>query len=302
MIVRVLGSAAGGGVPQWNCACVNCAAARSGRAPRRTQSSLAISRDGRAPWLLLNCSPDIAMQIEACSALHPRDGCRFTPIEDVLLTDANFDHIGGLVALRQASHRIRVRSSSIVKEIVSAQKAFAHFVTPPHRWLDVPLDALVPNDGDDDAVSDWLMVRTLGVPGATPGYDGRRAVRGAVVAYELIERGSNAQLLVAPVFGEIDDALGSAIERSKVAFLDGSFYSDDELEATARLPKTARAMGHKPVGGSDGTLARLETVKSRVIFTHINNSNPMLDPASDASASLRASGAEIAYDGMEVTL
>jgi pyrroloquinoline quinone biosynthesis protein B len=303
VIVRVLGSAAGGGVPQWNCACVNCAAARDGRAPRRTQSGLAISLDGRPPWLLLNCSPDIAMQIEAFPALHPRHG-RSTPIDGVLLTDANFDHIGGLNALRQAGpeSRLRIRSSAAVKRIAAAQASFAHFAAPPHRWLDVPLGDFCANDGDDDLIGDRFSVRAFSVPGSTPGYDGRRTLPGAVVAYEITERASDSRLLLAPVFSEIDETLIAAVERSKVAFLDGSFYSDDELEATARVPKSARSMGHLPVSGPDGTLARFRDLPARLVFTHVNNSNPMLDPGSEATARVREFGAEIAYDGMEVTL
>ena len=303
MIVRVLGSAAGGGVPQWNCACANCADARAGRAPRRTQSGLAIAPDDRGPWLLLNCSPDIAMQVEAFARLHPAQG-RSTPLAGVLLTDANLDHVGGLAVLRQAGPRplFRVRSSATVKAICSRQPSFAHFAAAPHRWIEVPLDGLASSDGDDDLVGNRLMVRAFAVPGATPGYDGRRNAAGAVVAYEIADRGSDHRLLFAPVFGDVDDALAEAVAGAKVAFLDGSFFSDDELHVTTSVPKSARSMGHMPVGGYDGTLARLRNGHGRTIFTHLNNSNPMLDPTSAASATVRDFGAEIAYDGMEVTL
>ncbi len=259
-----------------------------------------MSLDGVA-WLLLNCSPDIAAQIEAFRPLQPAYG-RLSPITDVLLTDANFDHIGGLASLRQAAHPIRVRSSAVVARIAREQPSFAHFGAPPHRWLDVPLDAACPNDGDDDPVGDSFSVRAVVVPGTTPGYDGRRAEHGAVVAYEIFERGNENVLLFAPVFAGIDAALRDAIVRAKVAFLDGSFYRDDELEATVKVGKAARSMGHQPLGGPEGTLSRLPDPRGRVIFTHINNSNPMLDPDSSAFASVRKAGAEVAYDGMEVTL
>lgn len=300
MIVRVLGSAAGGGVPQWNCRCEYCQSARAGRAPRRTQSGLAISIDG-AQWLLLNCSPDIALQVEAFSSLHPHNS-RFTPICGVLLTDANIDHIGGLAVLRQASERIRIRSSAVVKEIAAAQPTFASFASPPHRWLVAPLDDFCEQDGEDDPVGSRLCIRAIAVPGTTPAYDGRRALEGAVVAYEIAERGQQNRLLFAPVFSAIDDTLADAIARSTVAFLDGSFYRDDELEATSRIPKSARSMGHQPVDGPEGTLGRLRGIQSRIVFTHLNNSNPMLDPASNAATSVRNFGADIAFDGMEVTL
>jgi pyrroloquinoline quinone biosynthesis protein B len=301
VIVRVLGSAAGGGVPQWNCGCDNCAAARAGRIPRRTQSSVAISPDGDR-WLLLNCSPDVAAQIESFAPLHPR-GRRGTPVEGMLLTDANVDHIGGLAVLRQhGATGFAVRSSEAVRSIAVAQPAFAPFAAPPHRWLDVPLDAPCAATGENDLVGNELAVRALAVSGTTPGYDGRRTVRGAVVAYEIAHRSRAAKLLFAPVFCELDDALFGAIVAADVAFLDGSFYSDDELCTQELMPKRARALGHQPVGGPEGTLARLRATRTRVIFTHLNNSNPVLEPGSAAHASVLESGAEIAYDGMEVTL
>lgn len=301
MIVRVLGSAAGGGMPQWNCACANCSAAREGRRPRRTQSSVAVSGDG-ARWLLLNCSPDVAAQIEACAPLHPAPP-RVTPIAGMLVTDANVDHLGGLAVLRQHGERgFVVRSSRVVRAIAVVQPAFAAFTRPPHRWLEAPLGTPCDADGDDDPVGSQLTVRAIPVPGTTPGYDGRRSIRGAVVAYEIADRRSDNRLLFAPVFAEIDETLEGSLRSASVAILDGSFYSDDELVAQGLASKRARSLGHLPVGGAGGTLERLRGVKTRVIFTHLNNSNPMLDPDSLAAARVRELGAEIAFDGMELTL
>ncbi len=301
MIVRVLGSAAGGGVPQWNCACANCAGAREGRRPRRTQSSVAVSDDG-GRWLLLNCSPDVAEQIEAFAPLHPARP-RGTPIAGMLITDANVDHLGGLSVLRQHGKRgFVVRSSGVVRAIATTQPAFAAFARPPHRWLEAPLEAACEADGDDDLAANRLSVRAIPVPGTTPGYDGRRGVLGAVVAYEIQALSEEKRLLFAPVFAEIDDALARAIASASVAFLDGSFFSDDELIAQGLANKRARSLGHLPVGDANGTLERLRGTKTRVIFTHINNSNPMLDPDSPAAARVREAGAEIAFDGMELTL
>jgi pyrroloquinoline quinone biosynthesis protein B len=287
-------------VPQWNCACANCSSARSGRMLPRSQSSLAVSADA-ARWLLLNCSPDVAAQIETFPPLHPRRP-RDTPIAGMLLTDANVDHLGGLTVLRQhGAHRFVLRSSATVRAIAVAQPAFAPFAQPPHRWLEAPLDAFcAPADGEDPVGRD-VTVRAIDVPGTTPGYDGRRQVRGAVVAYE-IRSPSGEALLFAPVFADIDDALFGAIEAADVAFLDGSFYSDDELVALNLASKSARSLGHMPVGGADGTLARLRGIHTRIVFTHLNNSNPMLDPDSEARARVRESGAEIAFDGMELVL
>jgi pyrroloquinoline quinone biosynthesis protein B len=301
VIVRVLGSAAGGGVPQWNCACANCSAARAGRRPMRSQSSIAVSTDG-ARWLLLNCSPDVAAQIEAFAPLHPRQP-RDTPIAGMLFTDANVDHLGGLTVLRQhGTHGFVLRSSAAVRAIAVAQPAFAPFARPPHRWLEAPLDALCAPVDAEELVGRQLTVRAIPVAGTTPGYDGRRHVRGAVVALEIRALRESARLLFAPVFADIDDALRAAIEAADVAFLDGSFYSDDELVAQGLASKSARSLGHQPVGGPNGTLARLRGIRTRIVFTHLNNSNPMLDPDSEAHARVRELGAEIAFDAMELVL
>jgi pyrroloquinoline quinone biosynthesis protein B len=300
LIFRILGSAAGGGVPQWNCACTNCGAARTGRAPRRTQSGAALSTDG-VRWLLLNCSPDIAWQIEAFAPLQPRD-VRDSPIAGMLFTDANVDHLGGLATLRQhGKHRFILRSSTTTREIAVSQPAFSPFASAPYRWIDVPFDAPCEPADTDDLVGNHIEVRALPVPGTTPGYAGRRTLSDAVVAYEIGDRDATPRLLFAPVFAAIDDALFEAIARADVAVLDGSFYGDDELIANGLMDKPARSLGHQPVGGVDGTLARLGGLCTRVVFTHLNNSNPMLDPTSQAALRVKEAGAEIAYDGMTLT-
>jgi pyrroloquinoline quinone biosynthesis protein B len=301
VIVRVLGSAAGGGVPQWNCACDNCSAARAGRRPRRTQSSVAVSADGER-WLLLNCSPDIGAQIEAFTPLQPRKP-RGTPIGGMLFTDANVDHLGGLVTLRQSGeHGFIVRSSAVVRAIAAAQPAYAPFLSPPHHWLEAPLDASCEAASKDDIVGNQLAVRTVSVPGTTPGYDGRRRLSGAVVAYEVSDLDRKNRLLFAPVFAGIDDALYAAIASAHGACVDGTFYTDDELILQRLLDKRSESLGHQPVAGEAGTLERLRSAGTRVIFTHLNNSNPMLDPASVAARQVREANAEIAYDGMELRL
>lgn len=299
MIVRVLGSAAGGGVPQWNCACANCAAARSGEQPRRSESTLAVGSGGR--WMLLNCSPDIAWQIERFPDLRPGTA-RGTPIAGMLFTDANVDHIGGLAVLRQTgTHRFVLRSTSIVRDIAIAQPAFAPFAKPPHHWISVRLNESC-ETAADELVARMFDVRAIPVAGTTPGYAGRKRVVGAVVAYEIRDRGSGRTLLFAPVFAAIDEGLRLAIESADVAFLDGSFFSDDEMVASGLVQKTARHLGHQPVGGAGGTLSQLRDVQSKIVFTHVNNSNPMLDPASLPARQVRDFGASVAYDGMELDL
>ena len=298
MILRILGSAAGGGVPQWNCACSNCQAAREGRAPARTQSGAAVSVDGER-WLLLNCSPDIAAQIEAFEPLQPR-ARRGTPIDGMAFTDANVDHLGGLATLRQTGdHRFIVRSSDIVREIATAQRAFAPFASEPHQWLPVEPDVDCKAVDARDPAGTHLRVRPIEVPGTTPGYDGRRTEAGAVYAYELCDpKGDGPTVLFAPVFAAIDDTLADAIDRCDVAILDGTFYTDDELVAGGMMSKFATDLGHLPV---IETLDRLRGIGTRIVFTHLNNSNPMLDPSSEPAQRVREAGAELAYDGMPVS-
>jgi pyrroloquinoline quinone biosynthesis protein B len=262
---------------------------------------LAVSADGER-WLLLNCSPDIAVQIEAFTPLQPR-GRRGTPIAGMLFTDANVDHLGGLTALRQSGeHHFLVRSSAAVRTIAIAQPAFAPFSPPPHRWLETPLDGECQAASDDDIVGNQLSVSVIAVEGTTPGYDGRRGVPGAVVAYEIAEAGKSNRLLFAPVFAGINANLRAAIAAAQIAVLDGSFYTDDELLSQGLMQKRARALGHLPVSGADGTLERLRGIATRLVFAHVNNSNPMLDPDSPAAACVRDAGGEVAYDGMELRL
>jgi pyrroloquinoline quinone biosynthesis protein B len=255
--------------------------------------------DGR--WLLLNCSPDVASQIEAFEPLQPCQK-RGTPIHGMLLTDANVDHLGGLATLRQhGAHRFVVRSSAVVREVATAQPAFAPFALAPHRWISVePGERCAPAD-DADPVGNDFEVRPIAVDGTTPGYDGRRNVPGAVVAYEIAPRGGRT-VLFAPVFSAIDGALFDAIARAEIAILDGTFYGDDEMLASGLSDKTARSLGHQPVGGAGGTLERVHGLRTRIVFTHLNNSNSMLDPQSDAAARVREAGAEIAYDGLEIVV
>lgn len=298
MIVRILGSAAGGGVPQWNCACLNCTAARAGTQPCRTQSGVAVSADG-ARWLLLNCSPDIAQQIEAFAPLQPR-ALRGTPIDGILLTDANVDHLGGLAVLRQSGdHRFAIRSSRTTRDIALQQPAFAPFARAPHAWASVEFGRECEPIDDCDLVGSALSVRAVDLVGTTPGYAGRQLREGAAVAYEISDRAGGATLLFAPIFAAIDDVLVNAVNRAEVALLDGTFYRDDDLTAARLMPKSARELGHQAVDGIDGTLSRLSGTGARILLTHLNNSNPMLDPSSDAAAQVRSAGAAIAYDGME---
>lgn len=293
MIVRVLGSAAGGGVPQWNCACANCTAAREGDAPHRSSSSFAVSATGERFWLV-NVSPDVAQQIESYAPLQPRMG-RGTPIAGMLLTDANVDHLGGLAVLRQAGdHAFSIYSTPTVRALATAQEAFATFASPPHRW-----NAVLP--GESFVLDDALSVDVIPMSGLTPGYAGRVPRSDAVVAYAITDMASNERVLFAPVFMDVTPALVEAATVAQAAFFDGSFWSDDELDDVG-VAKAARSLGHAPVGGPKGSLTLLRGLPpgARRFYAHLNNTNPLLDEKSDAARELRAAAFAIAHDGLEL--
>jgi pyrroloquinoline quinone biosynthesis protein B len=232
---------------------------------------------------LLNCSPDIAGQIEAFAPLWPR-GRRGTPIAGILVTDANVDHIGGLAVLRQSGdHRFIVRSSDVVRAVAVKQPAFAPFALAPHRWLEVPFAGPCEPAGGDDLIGRQLLVRALRVPGTTPGYDGRRHLPGAVVAYEITEAGQDKRLLFAPVFSSLDAGLLGAIAAAHVAFLDGTFYTDDELVSQQLLEKRAESLGHQPVSASSSCKAPTRGRSSRTSTTRTRCST-RTRPSSNAPA------------------
>jgi len=294
VIVRVLGSAAGGGVPQWNCACPNCAAARAGSQLRRSSSSFAFSSTGER-WWLVNVSPDIAQQIEAHPPLWPRTG-RGTPIAGMLLTDANVDHVGGFAVLRQAGeHRFETYSSATVRDIVTAQEAFAVFAAAPHVWRVAPPGATL-------QLEPGLRACVVPLAGLTPGYAGRRTTGDAVVGYQIFDDTTETNVLFAPVFRDITEALLAAAATATAAFFDGSFWSDDELGEVG-VDKLARALGHAPIGGSSGSLAFLHPVAGgRRFFAHVNNTNPILAPHSREARELARAGFEVAEDGLVLDL
>jgi len=297
MIVRVLGSAAGGGVPQWNCACPNCAAARAGTQPRRSQSSFAVSADGES-WWLINVSPDVAQQIEAFPPLQPRTA-RGTPITGMLITDANVDHLGGLAVLRQAgNHAFRIFSSATVRRLAAADVAFVAFTRAPHRW-----DAV--GAGETVLLDDRLRARAVAMDGLTPGYAGREALPDAVTAYLVLDSTTGGSALFAPVFATVSEALLDASRHADVAFFDGSFYSDDEL-GDVGVEKPARSLGHAPISGIDGSLAPLIAGSAKPgaqrLFAHLNNTNPILDRSSSAFTEVSAAGFQVAEDAMEFEL
>nr|WP_207168826.1 pyrroloquinoline quinone biosynthesis protein PqqB [Rhodovibrio sodomensis] len=304
----VLGAAAGGGFPQWNCACGNCRRARTGdpAAPARTQSSLAVSADG-AGWLVLNASPDLRQQIQNTPALHPRAdaGLRDSPIAAVAVTNGDVDHTGGLINLREG-WPFSLYAHARLHATLDANPIFQVLNPEAVTRRDLPLDVRTPIlDGAGAEIG--LTVETFAVPGKVPLYQerGRGAgdyagAAGDTVAVRLIQPGSDARVYYVPNCADLDPATARRLEGADLVFFDGTLYRDDEMRAAGLGHKTGRRMGHMPVAGPDGSLAALAGLGiKRSVYVHINNSNPILCADTHERAAVEAAGWDVAADGME---
>ncbi len=307
MQVRILGSAAGGGFPQWNCGCRNCRRLRAGqlRATPRTQAQVAISADD-AHWYLLNASPDLRPQIEAHSVLHPRNGGRGSPIAGVWLSGGDLDQTLGLLLLRE-QHPLRIYATGTVRQLLRGDNtlfAALHQAPDQTRWSDV-----VPGTSFElvsvCGVSSGIHCRAISLPGHFPMYvpeARRRALPPEETVSGLVmDSPDGGRLVYLPCVAEVDDACLALIGAADVLLFDGTFWSDDELAPING--RTARQMGHLPVGGAGGSLERLAPVRApRKIYIHINNTNPMLDEDSPQYRAVRAAGWEMAEDGWQFEL
>ena len=296
MWLRVLGSAAGGGFPQWNCACPGCRAVREGSRPcrPRTQSSVAVSADRRR-WFLLNASPDVRTQIESFPAMHPR-GDRATPLEAVLLTDAELDHTLGLLLLREG-RGVDVHATEAVRDTLANGTAVLRTLEAycPVRWhLVVP--------GADAHLGDGLSYRAFDVPTTKRARFGSGSEKGRVVGYRLTDErtGRSAVYLpgvqaLMPVRDQLDDCA--------CLLVDGTCWRDDELVELGLAGKTAREMGHLPIDGPGGSLEQLAPLPiDRKIYIHINNTNPILLEDSPERRTVEQHGMEVAMDGLELRI
>jgi len=290
MQLHVLGSAAGGGVPQWNCGCKNCTAARAHRLPQRTQASLAASADGKA-WVLFNVTTDIRAQLAADPLLAPRSA-RETPLGAIFLTDANVDHCAGLLDFRQAGE-LAIYSTQAVRETLLRNEIFAPLGRAPRVWHII---------GDEPVDVCELRISVVPVKGLLPSYAGGTATPGAASAF-LVEDRRGARALYAPIFAAVDEKFASVADRCDAAFFDGSFWSDGEMISLGLGTRTATMMGHQPVAGPGGSLEALRACPCpRRLYTHVNNTNPMLDPASSEAKQLADAGFEVATDGAVIEL
>lgn len=293
MKVRILGTAAGGGLPQWNCACAQCALARSqGRS--RTQDCLAVSAQG-SDWHLVNASPDIRVQILATPDLAPGPGRRDTPVRGVLLTDAELDHVMGLMMLREGTE-LDVYGSAPVLSALDDGFPIRGLLAPygASRWHEVAGGVTV-------ALADGLRVRPIPLSAKRPRYAADQPAHDSwVAAYRFEDPATGSALLYAPCLPEWTPAFDAALEGVTHLIMDGSFFHQDEMARTAGWSATARSMGHLPISESLDAVAARPGL--RCLYTHVNNTNPVLEPHSAEYLAVRAAGADIAVDGQLLEL
>lgn len=293
---HVLGSAAGGGLPQWNCGCENCNMARAGSIPAQTQSSLALSANG-TEWAILNASPDIRSQMHKAVPLHPSD-LRKSPLRSVLLTNGDIDHIAGLLTLRE-------------------QQAFTLFATPEiHRILaENPIfAALNPNFvtrvsialGEEIEIAPGLTAQLFPVPGKVPLYLEGPEVQTDMEGEQTVGvhlRAGGKDAFYIPGCATMRDTLAARLEGADAVFFDGTLWQDDEMVQAKLSQKTGKRMGHMSMSGPDGSIAAFQDIDvKKKIFVHMNNTNPVYSPLSEERKLVEAAGWIIAQDGMELEI
>lgn len=301
----VLGSAAGGGFPQWNCRCPVCSLAWVGdeRVRRRTQASIAVSADG-LNWALINCAPEILSQIQAVPALHPREGSRHSPVNAVLLTNADIDHVAGLLSLREAQP-FTLLATPAVHEVLRSSSAFDVLAEGVVTRRPVAL-------GESFELVEGVTATIFPVPGKIALYLEAReeAEKGALatdiegeqtIGVEL--RAGDVRVLYIPGCAAMTDALRDRLGGADVVLFDGTLWQDDEMIVSGVGTKTGARMGHMSMSGENGSIEALRQVNvGRKIYVHINNTNPVLVDGSKERIAANKAGWEIAQDGMEIAL
>jgi len=305
MRVRVLGSGAGGGFPQWNCNCDNCRSLRSGsrRARPRTQSSIAVSADS-VRWYLVNASPDIRQQIESFDSLHPTGSPRGTPIQAILLTNADIDHITGLLSLREFQPLCLYSTKQVMDWVLESNAVFRAIRLLPSQctWKTVLTSGrheIIGVDGKDSG----LRYEAFAVPSKPPAYlmDLVSDWSEETIGYKITDPRTGGSLAYVPGIKQIDPDMLAMLRGCNCVFFDGTFWSDDELINLGIAQKSALAIGHIPISGPDGSLAKLAPLRdARRIYIHINNTNPILIEDSRERRAVEEAGWEAAFDGMDL--
>lgn len=297
MKVHVLGSAAGGGLPQWNCGGDNSRRARAGDpdVPPRCQPSIAVGA-GEGRWSLVNASPDIRHQLAHFPGLHPKPGTRDIPLDNVLLTNADLDHVLGLLVLRE-SIPYRVVTSAWIRDALLEHNAAFRLMAEAFEPVRIGESFDLDREGR-------LAARFFAAPGKTPTYLSGLAENAAEATLGLCveDRRSGARLAYAPGLQALDAEVLRELEAADLRFVDGTFWTNDELAKLRPGAPNAREMGHVPISGPGGSLEKIRGMPGRSFYIHINNSNPILDAASEQSAAVREAGVGIAQDGLEVEL
>lgn len=303
MRIRILGAAAGGGLPQWNCNCPNCRAARSGdsHVVPRTQSSVAVSADGCA-WFILNLSPDIRTQIHSFPPLSPQgDAPRGTGIAGAILTDAEIDHTLGLLLLREGCP-FPVHSTPTVRRWLNRYLPIEPVVSrfTPRPWVELipgePCPLRTPG-GDESGLTVTVFELDSHLPRfvTDPSEDPAGAVAGLI-----IEGPGGGRMVYAPGVARITPGLRAAAEKADLVMIDGTFWTGDEMIRLGLGTRDASDMGHLPVGDAGGSLEWLSGLAAaRKVYLHINNTNPMLNDAGPEAARVREAGISIGRDGDE---
>jgi pyrroloquinoline quinone biosynthesis protein B len=308
MLIKVLGSAAGGGFPQWNCNGRNSADMRKGVAGLRprTQASVAVSADGRR-WALLNAAPDLRQQINATPELYPdpEGPPRNSPIKAVVLTNGDVDAIAGLLSLREGQP-FTIYGSDRVLAVLAANSVFDVLDAALVKRVPITLGRPFAVEGPSGALG--ITIEAFAVPGKVPLYledesagAGFGTQEGDTIGLKVSETASGRHFFYIPGCAKLDDALRARLKNAPLLFFDGTLYTNDEMIAQGLLNKTGDRMGHMNMSGKSGTIEQIAPLQvDRKIFIHINNSNPVLREGSPERASVEAAGWEISYDGMEV--
>ncbi len=300
--VHVLGAAAGGGFPQWNCNCRNCDGVRRGtvRTRARTQSSICVSSDG-VNWVLFNASPDLLAQIKAFPALQPGRGIRDTGIRAIVLVDGQIDHTTGLLMLREGRPLEIWCTDMVHEDLTTGNPLFnilGHYAGVNRHRLPIEAGSSFTIDGIDH-----LRFSSLALKSKAPPYSPHRddPHDGDNVGIRITDARTGRNLFYAPGLGEIEPHLRPLLEQADAVLVDGTFWTDDEMIALGISKKRARDIGHLPQSGPGGMIEVLKPLRAqRKVLIHINNTNPILDENSPQRAQLAAAGIEVAFDGMEI--
>ena len=304
MHIRVVGAAAGGGFPQWNCNCRNCDGVRKGtvRARSRTQSSIAVSADG-VDWVLFNASPDVLTQIQSFPALQPARAIRDTGIRAIVLMDGQIDHTTGLLMLREGKP-LEIWCTDMVREDLTTGNPLFNILG---HYCGVNWNRVPTAPGSTFTVEGIQYLHFAPVPlkSKAPPYSPHRdnPHEGDNIGMRITDSRTGKNVFYAPGLGEIEPHLEPLLKEADAVMVDGTFWTDDEMIRMGISKKRARDIGHLPQSGDGGMISVLKPLAaSRKILIHINNTNPILDEDSPERAELSRAGIEVAYDGMEVKL